>query len=241
MHIPLRTASLILGVALVVSAGTLGVLLGNAALSTKALERTVVVKGLSEREVAANIATWPIKFQVAANDLEEVYALIERHSDTVTRFLSGHGISGDEISMGPPSVADIYAQQWGDKRDIKYRYTGSGSVTVYTEKVPAVLAAMADVIELGKQGVVVQSERHPGPDGRQFLFTRLTELKPEMVEEATKNARIVAEKFAADSDSRLGKIKSARQGQFSISDRDSTTPHIKKVRVVSTLEYYLSD
>ena len=92
MDIQLKTPSLILGVALVVAAGTLGFLLGKAALSTKALERTVVVKGLSEREVPADIATWPIRFQVAANDLEEVYALIETHSSSVRQFLAGHGI-----------------------------------------------------------------------------------------------------------------------------------------------------
>ena len=74
-----------------------------------------------------------------------------------------------------------------------------------------------------------------------FIFSKLNDLKPEMIEEATKNARAVAEKFAEDSKSRLGKIKSASQGQFSVEDRDSSTPHIKQVRVVSTVEYYLSD
>ena len=75
----------------------------------------------------------------------------------------------------------------------------------------------------------------------EYLFTGLNEIKPEMVEEATRNAREVALKFARDSDSKLGKIRSARQGQFSISDRDKNTPHIKRVRVVSTIEYYLAD
>ena len=98
---------------------------------------------------------------------------------------------------------------------------------------------MKRIVELGKQGIAISGQNHNNKT--EFLYTRLNEIKPEMVEEATKKARQVAEKFAKDSNSRLGKIKRARQGQFSIKDRDSNTQHIKKVRVVSTLEYYLSD
>jgi hypothetical protein len=98
---------------------------------------------------------------------------------------------------------------------------------------------MKKLFELGKQGIAISGQDYQTKT--QFLFTNLNEIKPEMIEEATKNARKVAEKFAKDSDSKLGKIKKARQGQFSINERDSNTPHIKKVRVVSTLEYYLSD
>ena len=75
----------------------------------------------------------------------------------------------------------------------------------------------------------------------EYLFSRLNEVKPEMIEEATRNAREVASKFAEDSNSRLGKIRQASQGQFSIEPRDTNNPHIKKVRVVSTVEYYLAD
>jgi hypothetical protein len=105
--------------------------------------------------------------------------------------------------------------------------------------VEAVRNAMQDVIALGKKGVALSGEDYQSQT--QFVFSGLATLKPEMIEEATKNARAVAEKFAADSDSSLGKIRSAQQGQFSIENRDSTTPHIKKVRVVSTVEYYLAD
>jgi len=112
-------------------------------------------------------------------------------------------------------------------------------VTVYTGKPDAVRVAMNKLVELGKQGIVFSGGGYQG--GTQYLYTKLNELKPEMIEEATRKAREVAEKFARDSDSRLGKIKSAQQGQFTIEDRDSSTPYIKKVRVVSTVEYYLSD
>lgn len=236
-----RTAALILGAALLFGLASLGYLLRDAALSFKALERTVTVKGLSEREVAANIAAWPVTFQVAGNDLDEVYGTIEAKTATVKRFLVDYGIGADEISLSPPDVTDLYAQQWGDKAHIKFRFTGTASVTVYSENISAVREAMSNVLELGKMGVAVSGANNPGPGGNQFLFTKLNDLKPQMIEEATKNARTVAEKFAADSNSRLGKIKTARQGQFSIQNRDSTTPHIKKVRVVSTIEYYLAD
>lgn len=98
---------------------------------------------------------------------------------------------------------------------------------------------MGELSELGKQGIVFSSNNYESRT--EYLFTRLNEIKPEMVEEATRKAREVAMKFASDSDSRLGKIKRASQGQFSINSRDRNNPHIKKVRVVSTVEYYLSD
>jgi hypothetical protein len=98
---------------------------------------------------------------------------------------------------------------------------------------------MNDLAELGKSGIAISGQDYE--TRTEFLFTNLNEIKPIMIEEATRNAREVAEKFAKDSGSKLGKIKKASQGQFSITDRDSNTPHIKKVRVVSTIEYYLSD
>ena len=98
---------------------------------------------------------------------------------------------------------------------------------------------MKNLVELGKQGIAISGQDYNAKT--EFLFTKLNEIKPEMVEEATKNAREVAERFAKDSKSRLGKIKRAKQGQFSIKDRDRNTPYIKKVRIVSTVEYYLSD
>jgi hypothetical protein len=236
-----NSATLILGISLIIGLSSLGYLVGDAALSVKSLERSVTVKGLSEREVHADLAAWPVSFQVASDNLDDVYQTIEAKSSIVRAFLISYGVSDDEISLSPPNITDLYAQQWGDRANIKFRYTGIAIVTVHSKNVFAVREAMSNTLELGKKGVVVGGDQYSIQGANQFLFTRLTELKPEMIEEATKNARSVAEKFAQDSDSRLGKIKSARQGQFSIADRDSTTPQIKKVRVVSTVEYYLSD
>ncbi len=230
--------AMILGASLLLGLAMLGWLLGSAAFRVKSLERTVVVKGLSEREVPADVAIWPVSFQEASNDLNALYQGIQARNGLVIEFLTGHGIARDAITVNPPAVVDHFARQYGMPQPVPYRYTGQSTITVYTEDIDTLRKAMADVITLGKRGVAVGSEHYGGP---QYLFTGLSALKPAMIEEATKNARGVAEKFAADSNSRLGKIRSAQQGQFSIEDRDSTTQHVKKVRVVSTVEYYLSD
>jgi uncharacterized protein len=239
MNEPISRSLVVVGASLLLGFIALGWLVGHAAVKVKRLERTVVVKGLSEREVPANVAIWPLTFQEASNDLNSLFSSMQRKNGIITEFLVGHGIAREAISVAAPAVNDAHAQAWGDKSNILYRYTATSTVTVYSSDVEAVRKAMKDVISLGKQGVALSGEGYQGQ--MQFEFTGLSELKPAMIEEATKNARAVAEKFAADSESRLGKIRSAQQGQFSIENRDSTTPHIKKVRVVSTVEYYLAD
>ncbi len=239
MNEPISRSLVVVGASLLLGCIALGWLLGNYAMRIKKLERTVVVKGLSEHEVPANIAIWPLTFQEAGNDLSALFAAVQKKNALVTEFLAAHGIKPEAITVGPPVVNDRYAQAYGDTRNAIYRYTATSTVTVYSTDVDAVRKAVQDVISLGQKGVALSGEGYQSQT--QFSFNGLSDLKPSMIEEATKNARAVAEKFAADSDSRLGKIRSAQQGQFSIEDRDSTTPYIKKVRVVSTVEYYLAD
>ena len=229
----------VLGACLLAGLWIAGNKLADAALEVKALERTVVVKGLAEREVPADIAIWPITFRVASNELETLFATIQRNNAVVEAFLAGHGFDEDEISVAPPEVVDVLAQQYGNTNQVNFRYRAGSTVTVYSSDVTAVRRAMADTVALGKRGVATAGQDYE--NRTQFLFTGLSALKPEMIQDATTKARAVARKFAEDSDSRLGKIRRASQGQFSISDRDSKTPHIKKVRVVSTIEYYLVD
>lgn len=231
-------SAVVLGIALVVGLGLFGLLVGRAALEVRALDRTVEVKGLSEREVPADVAIWPTTIQVASNDLTELFSDLESQTTKLTDYLAEHGLQREAVSVSPPAVVDAWAQNYS-REQITFRYTATTTVTVYSEDVDAVRAAMAGVMDLGRRGVVLSGAGYQQPP--QFLFQGLNDLKPQMIEEATRNAREVGEKFAADSRSRLGKIKTARQGQFSISDRDSNTPHIKQVRVVSTVEYYLAD
>jgi len=229
----------VLGALICIGLALLGAFTFNGIQRVKALDRVVTVKGLSEREVLADIAIWPIKFSEAGNDLGLLYTSIQKKNALVVEFLKDNGFGDDEITLSVPSINDRQAQGYGSSQDSEFRYYGSSIITVYSTKVEAVRQAMSRLVDLGKQGIAIGGRDY---DARtEFLFNGLNAVKPEMIEEATKNARDVAEKFAADSQSRLGKIRTARQGQFSINDRDSTTPHIKKIRVVSTITYYLSD
>jgi hypothetical protein len=212
---------------------------GQAAMDVKSLERTVEVKGLAEREVPADTVIWPISYQVASNDLNELYESIAQKNELIRRFLADHDLDLTEVSASTPDVVDRYAQAWGNTAEIEFRYVATAAVTLYSHDVEAVRKAMSDVIALGRNGIPLSGAQYGNQV--QFLFSKLNDIKPDMLEEATVNARAAAAKFAEDSQSTLGKIKRADQGIFSISDRDSTTPHIKKVRIVSTIEYYLSD
>jgi len=215
-----------------------GYFVGDGFVAARALERTVEVKGLAEREVPADTAIWPIQFVVAGNDLEPLLAQLEQQGEQVRAFLTLRGFGAEEISVGAPSITDRLAQGYGDP-NVRFRYSVSQVITVFTSEVAAVRGAGRELLELGKAGIVFTQDNYEYRT--QYLFNGLNDIKPAMIEEATRNARQVAEKFAEDSNSRLGKIRDARQGQFSISDRDSNNPHVKNVRVVSTLEYYLVD
>ncbi|MEL6871081.1 MAG: SIMPL domain-containing protein [Pseudomonadota bacterium] len=233
-----RSSALILGLSILLGLASLGFLLGNALLDFKEYERSVTVKGLSEREFTADVVIWPVQFTAAGNDLTGLYATMDEYATRIRDFLQAAGINPSEISTAAPTVVDKLAQQYGDQRS-EFRYTGSQTVTVYSQNIDAVRQVMSDVAQLGKTGIVFTNYDYNAQT--EYLFTRLNEVKPEMIEEATRKAREVAEKFASDSNSQLGKIKRASQGQFSITSRDRNNPHIKKVRVVSTVVYYLSD
>lgn len=230
--------SIILGVCLVLAGGLLGNSLGRGALQVRAMDRTVVVKGLAEREVAADVVIWPIAFSAADNDLAVLYQTLEKQSQMVEAALAAAGIPTAEITRDAPVVVDKMARQWGTDQAL-FRYSATQTVTIYSHQVERVRASRSAVAELGKEGIVFSGDEYNYK--AEYLFTGLNDIKPDMVEEATRNAREVAQKFALDSQSSLGKIKKARQGQFSINDRDKTSPHIKNIRVVSTVEYYLSD
>jgi uncharacterized protein len=234
-----NTEAFILGFLLCIGLIVMGYLFSSGITQFKSLDRTVSVKGLSERDVPADIAIWPIKFEVASDDLPALVTAIEEKNRLVLDFLRSKGFNAKDISVSAPAITDRQVQGSGDANRFTFRYAGSSTVSVYTKDVDRVRSTVTKLVELGKTGVAVTGENYDSKT--EFLFTGLNALKPSMIEEATNNARVVAQKFAGDSKSRLGKIKSASQGQFAIEDRDSNTPYIKKVRVVSTLEYYLSD
>lgn len=231
--------ALILGLAIFFGLATLGYLLGKAAIRFKEFERSVAVKGLSERELPADVVIWPIVFTEAGNDLGALYQSIEASKKKIEIFLVAQGIKAGEVSHSLPAITDKFAQQYSGGEKGEFRYTSSQTVTVYSTQVETVRTAMNKLSDLGKEGIAFAGGDYQNPT--EYLFTGLNNIKPEMIQEATTKAREVALKFAEDSNSQLGKIKQASQGQFSIEARDKNNPHIKKIRVVSTVEYYLSD
>ncbi|MBN2706588.1 MAG: SIMPL domain-containing protein [Deltaproteobacteria bacterium] len=234
-----KVSALIIGLALFGGLIGMALLLGNAALSIKERERSVNVKGLAERELPADVVIWPIQFTAADNNLQKLYLTLADNAGKIRQFLIDKGLSTDEITVNPPAITDKSAQSYGGSQAPEFRYSALQTVTVYSGKVDQVRALMSQLTELGREGIVFNSDNYEARP--EYIFTRLNEIKPAMIEEATRKARDVALKFAADSSSRLGKIRQASQGQFSISDRDKSTPYIKRIRVVSTVEYYLAD
>lgn len=217
----------------------LGIFINSGIKSFKMLDRVVTVKGLSEIEMPADRVLWPITYTELGNDLQEVYTTVEKKNNTIISFLTENGISRDEITASAPSVVDRQAEMYNGNTQSPYRYNVTSVVTVSSENVDKVRELMVKQTSLLKSGIAITTANWQFRT--QFLFTKLNDVKPKMIEEATKNARASAEKFAEDSQSKLGKIKTATQGQISISDRDENTPYIKILRVVTTVEYMLED
>ena len=232
-------SAVLLGTLLCVGLATMGLLLSEGIIKFRGMERVVSVKGLSERDMPADVAIWPIRFTEVSNDLSELYGSLESKNDKVNNFLRQQGFKVDEISVSVPAIQDRQAQGFSEEQVRNGRYAGTSTLTVYSNDIEMVRKAMSNLAQLGQNGIAISGQDYDVKT--QFLFTKLNDIKPAMIEEATRNAREVAEKFAHDSGSKLGKIKRASQGQFSIDDRDSNTPYIKKVRIVSTVEYYLVD
>ncbi|MCQ2958722.1 MAG: SIMPL domain-containing protein [Bacteroidales bacterium] len=216
-----------------------GVLMKNAIENFAQKDSYVSVKGLAEREVPADKVVWPISLKDVGNDLSDLYDMMTTKTNKVKAFLKKNGIKEDEISMSATSVYDRQAERYSSD-NISTRYQVTKTITVTSNKVNLIRELMSSQEELLKQGVAIAAGESWEGNMPTFEFTGLNELKPQMIEEATKNARVVAEKFASDSKSELGKIKYANQGQFSIYDRDDNTPYIKTVRVVTTIDYYLN-
>ena len=200
--------------------------------------RVVTVKGLAEKEVKADKVIWPIVYKELGNDLNALYNTINKKNKAVFDLLESKGITADEITTSV-DVTDMDADAYTADRS-PYRYRVSSIITVNTQKVDTVLALLKEQTSLIQKGVAVTFSNYSYPS-IQFEYTGLNDIKPEMIKEATRNARKAAEQFAIDSESKLGKIKTANQGQFSISDRDQNTPYIKNVRVVTTIQYMLED
>ncbi|SEV97844.1 hypothetical protein SAMN04487850_1068 [Prevotella aff. ruminicola Tc2-24] len=197
-------------------------------------DRKVTVKGLAEREVKADKVTWSLSTNEMGNDLPTLYENINVKTGKIKAFLKQNGIEDGEITVNPPTVNDLESNQWSENRR-NFRYIINTTLTVSTQKVDLVNKAIFKQAELLKQGVAIEGSNP------QYEYVSFQQMKPEMMEEAIKNAQKTAEQFTKASNSKLGNIQTAGQGQFEINDRDQNTPYIKKLRVVTTITYALNN
>ena len=200
--------------------------------------RQVTVRGLSERLVAADLVTWPIVTKELGNDLTSIYNRIQSTNQRISKFLKDNGLDESDFSINPPKVEDREAQSYNNER-VAQRYLVTNVIVVSSPKVDLVRTLIDKQPELMREGIAVVAGDYQYQTD--YQFTGLNDIKPEMITEATKNARDAAQRLAADSQSDLGKIVTASQGQFSIDDRDQYTPYKKTVRVVTSITYELNN
>ena len=201
-------------------------------------DRKVTVKGLSEIEVPADQVTWSITTVETGNDLQQVYANSSAKIGKISKFLTDNGIASSDISVGTPIVTDNEADRWSADR-IPFRFKIKTVLSVNSSEVDKVRGLISRQGELLQQGIAIINNEYSEPVS--YSYVSFQEMKPRMMEEAIANAQATAKQFAQNSGSRLGKILSADQGQFSINSKDENNPQIKKLRVVTTITYQLKN
>lgn len=209
---------------------------------TKMNANSVTVKGLSEMDVKADLAVWELKFVVTGNDLALAQQEMEQKGKLIAAFLMEQGFAAEEINASSINTNDLLANPYRSNDVNASRYILNQTITVRSHNVDLVEKSLGQTGSLISQGVVFDNQ-YGSPVS--YVFTKLNDIKPKMLEEATKNAEASAREFAKSSDSEVGKIRRANQGVFSILPAEQTmnasemTQINKKVRVVSTIEYWL--
>ena len=183
-------------------------LAGHTIRSVKRMDEFVTVKGLSEREVPADLAMLPIAFTVSDDGLTKLQGQIQTARTTVYQFLTSNGFEQTEISNAPPQITDAQAASSsvdGSKRPL--RFQANVTVLLRSAKVPKVKGAMESCDKLVEQGIALSGGDYTSK--AQFLFTGLNDIKPDMIQEANRNARKAAERFATDSNSPVDAVRHA--------------------------------
>lgn len=228
----------IVGALLAIGLAVAGALIGKGVEYARVGDRSITVRGLSERIVKADLAVLPLKFAAAGDDLQAVQADIDADTAAVRRFLAAQGYQPGEIDLGRLEVTDQFAREY-QQQNVAARYRVAQTVIVRTTNVDRVQATTRQLDQLIRQGVVLQD--YTGPS---YIFTKLNDVRPAMIAHATASARSGAQQFARDSGTQLGGIRAATQGSFEILGRDeigydANSQVFKKLRVVTTVSYRL--
>ncbi len=213
--------NMIQGGAIVLAALVLGLCMVWTVKTFKSYDNTVKVRGLCEKEVPADRVVWRISYSEKSNDLADLRNTIRRNNDAIVKLLRDAGFAEDEIKVANASYDDRY--NWSNNvSQITFRYQVNQTVTVFTKNL--------DLVRKLQQTLNSYAD---------YQYLGLNDIKPEMIRESLENARVAADEFANNSHSKIGKMRTASQGYFEVEDLDENTPQVKKVRVVTTVEYYL--
>jgi uncharacterized protein len=245
----LKTAATIIGCCLLIGLTAAGYFIGRGAARFRSDTRTVTVKGLVEKEIKADEAVWTLNLRRASDELNDARARIIADREKVLGFLRMQGFNETEVTRQPTRTIDKLAREYGQAQGAeRLRFLVSAAVIVRTANIELVQKAIGATEELLKAGVILDGEREGNVANPRYVVSKFNDLRPQLLADATKNARVIAQQFAADSGASVGKIHSANQGSMQIFGSDgndesgayspSSTP-VKKIRVVSTFEFEL--
>ena len=224
--------NMIQGVSIVLAAFVLGLMLVCAVRTLKSFDDTVKVRGLCEKEVPADRVVWRIRYSEKDNSLADLRSTVQRNNNIIVSKLREAGFKDDEIKVGNASYDDRYTYA-NNVSQITFRYQVDQTVTVFTKNLDLVRKLQQTLeTDLVNQNILANS-------WADYQYLGLNDIKPAMIAESLENARAAADEFAKNSHSKIGKMRTASQGYFEVEDLDDNTPQVKKVRVVTTVEYYL--
>ena len=230
-NIPFKK-NMIQGGATVLAALIIGIFMVCTVKTLKSYDDTVLVRGLCEKEVPADRVVYRISYAEKSNSLADLRNTISQNNGIIVEKLRAAGFKEGEVKVGNANYEDRYSYA-NDVSQITFRYQANQTVTVFSKNLELV-RKMQQTLEtdLVNQNILANS-------WADYQFLGLNEIKPAMIAESLENARAAADEFAKNSHSRIGKMRTASQGYFEVEDLDENTPQVKKVRVVTTVEYYL--
>jgi len=241
MSIHDRRGNLFTGLFIAIGLAVAGYFVSQTIYNAKVALNTAEAKGLAERRVKADRANWTVGFSVAGASKAELPKLFKKAEDyqkTILDLLKKNGFDEDEIVIG---AVNYHYTEFRDenKKLVDQSHALIGTISVETQKVELVGKVRTAISKLIAQGIPIRNEAPT------YHFTKLNDIKPDMLREATTNARIAANEFAENAGVKVGGIRSALQGGFIVRDAGDQYEDTKKiekdVRVVTTITFYLTE